>query len=612
VKRTTARAWAGAAIALITALAVFGYAWRSHDASPDAQTASSRDDGTLSLRWRAGSAQQYAVRTDSTFRMNTTAPGATQSGQTIAVQLEGVLDFRTLEVGPSDALVGLRLSSVSLRISGVTDSSTDKALSTPFRVRFNANGMPSLFEFPADLAQEHRSVLENLVRTFQVALKDEPTWTAQEPSANGVYEAAYVRKGATQVEKTKRRYLPAAGSPKDALPEIASIETVRVDARRDWIAAMSVEESVRSGDPTGLAVDIRNRASIEVRAGFVTQAAEAVDAWRFVATAPPPAGATGTGTTPLTPEQASERMRADLATLDGAKQARHVWIHRLRDLLLTDGELPAALLKAMDAQGVSDRTRADIYLVLELAGTPQAQKALTLVISGGAATPTDRKRAIIALAGVAQPTTESIEALWSLSRSGASERGRDPAAGTATLALGSLGQRLIATQDDRYAALRTDLLSGATGGADAQQRASFVHALGNTGDASLSRDIVPLLSDSEPAVRGAAAQSLGTLGTDAAADELMARLQQEKVATVRGAIAESLVSWSSPTPSAMATVRRDIGFEREERARLAMAQVLGRNLATYPENRAALQALMRTEQSEQIRRQVASMLAESR
>jgi hypothetical protein len=62
----------------------------------------------------------------------------------------------------------------------------------------------------------------------------------------------------------------------------------------------------------------------------------------------------------------------------------------------------------------------------------------------------------------------------------------------------------------------------------------------------------------------------------------------------------------------MATVRRDIGFEREERARLAMAQVLGRNLATYPDNRAALQALMRTEQSEQIRRQVASMLAANR
>ena len=174
------------------------------------------------------------------------------------------------------------------------------------------------------------------------------------------------------------------------------------------------------------------------------------------------------------------------------------------------------------------------------------------------------------------------------------------------------GQRLIASQDARYAALRADLLSGALGSADTQQRANFVHALGNTGDASLSREIAPLLSDSAPAVRGAAAQSLGTLGTDAAADVLMAQLRQESVATVRGAIAESLVSWSSPTPSAMATIRRDVGAEREERARLAMAQVLGRNLATYPENRATLEALMRTEQNEQIRRQVASMLAAGR
>jgi len=305
-------------------------------------------------------------------------------------------------------------------------------------------------------------------------------------------------------------------------------------------------------------------------------------------------------------------MRADLAALDGATQARHVWVHRLRDLLLTDGELPAALLKAMDDQGVSDRTRADVYLVLELAGTPQAQKALVEVISGSAATPTDRRRAIVALAGVAQPTTASIEALWSLSRSGTSERGRDPTAGTATLALGSVGQRLIASQDPRYASLRADLLSGALGGADSQQRASFVYALGNTGDASLSSAIAPLLSDSAPAVRSAAAQSLGTLGTDAAADALVAQLRQERVATVRGAIAEALVSWTSPTASAMATIRRDIGGEREERARLAMAQVLGRNLLAYPENRATLEALMRTEQNEQIRRQVASLLAASR
>jgi HEAT repeat protein len=204
---------------------------------------------------------------------------------------------------------------------------------------------------------------------------------------------------------------------------------------------------------------------------------------------------------------------------------------------------------------------------------------------------------------------ETIDALWAQVRSGEADQAGAAVAGTATLALGSLGQRLSAAHDARYGELRTELLGGAVGVGDASQRAMFIKALGNTGDATLSLQIVPLLSDSEPVVRSAAAHSLGALGTDAAADELVARLRQENVATVRSAIAESLVTWSAPTPSAMEAMRRDVVVEREDRARLAMAQVLGRNLAAYPQNRTALETLMRTERSDLIRRQVASMLA---
>jgi ribosomal protein S17E len=40
-----------------------------------------------------------------------------------------------------------------------------------------------------------------------------------------------------------------------------------------------------------------------------------------------------------------------------------------------------------------------------------------------------------------------------------------------------------------------------------------------------------------------------------------------------------------------------------------MARLLGKNLATFPENRAVLQDLLRTEQSKRIRQQVAEALA---
>jgi len=590
---------------------MLGYVWRPSGVGAfDEKSADSPGGAPLMLRWRKGTTQQYAVRMDSSFRMNTTGAGASKAGQSIAVQLDGILEFRTLEVEPSQALVGMQLSSVTLRVSGVSDTATNQALGMPFRVRFASSGLPSAFEFPAGLSQEHRGVIENLVRAFQVVVRSGPDWTAQEPSLTGVYEAAYVRSGPSRLEKTKQRFVARATAPADTVPEIASKESIRMDAARDWIAAMTVDETVRSGDSTGLAVDITNHATIELRPESVTHTVAALEAWRFTASAAPQPGADAqVSVPPLSRAQAELQIRADLSALNAAREGRHVWIHRLRDLIRSDGRLPSALLEAMRTQELNDRTRADLYLVLELAGSPQSQAALRSVIDGNGWTRTDAQRAVIALGGMAAPTTETIAALWNLSRGANANSGGSELAGTATLALGSLGQHLITARDDRYPSLRSDLLSGALAGADARQRVDFVHALGNTGDVSLASEIVPLLDDAEPAVRGATAQSLGRLGADLTADQLLARLNQEKVGVVRGALADALVSWTSPTPAAMASIRAEIRREREESARFAMAQILGKSLATYPENREVLQALLRSEPSERIRRQVAERLA---
>jgi hypothetical protein len=99
------------------------------------------------------------------------------------------------------------------------------------------------------------------------------------------------------------------------------------------------------------------------------------------------------------------------------------------------------------------------------------------------------------------------------------------------------------------------------------------------------------------------------LGTNQVADELMQRLNQERSSVVRGAIAESLVSWTSPSAPAVASIRTAVRAEPDENTRFNMARLLGKNLATFPENRAVLQDLLRTEQSKRIRQQVAEALA---
>jgi hypothetical protein len=89
----------------------------------------------------------------------------------------------------------------------------------------------------------------------------------------------------------------------------------------------------------------------------------------------------------------------------------------------------------------------------------------------------------------------------------------------------------------------------------------------------------------------------------------MSRFNQEKSSRVRGAIAESLVAWTKPSASAMATFGVAVRSEPDENARYNMARFLSANLKKFPENRAVLQDLLLSERSKRIRQDVADSLA---
>lgn len=602
MRPTTRRLLLGSAALLLAALGAFGFLWRSSIET----TAPSASELPLDLQWRVGSSQQYTVAVDSSVRMNSAGSDATQS---MRVQLQGVLDMHTLEAGPPQALVGMRLSAVELQIAGKSDPGTHRALASPFRVRFASGGLPTAFEFPAGMTAQHREMLENLVRMFQVSMHKGPTWVAQESNASGAYEAAYVRTTPSRVEKTKRRIVGPAPATVVAVADIASKESIRIDAKRDWVAAMTVDETLKTTGQFGPAIDATSHATLELRPESSARAAVDPDIWRFAAAAAPQRthAATAPIASPAT-EDAQGQLLAELPALDATREGRSVRIHRLRDLLRVDGKLPFVLLDAMRTQELNDRTRADLYLALELAGSTAAQAALVSVVSDTTWSTRDAMRAIVALGGVKRPDADTLAALWNTVHNGPASGDRGPLADTATFALGSLGSALNAVNDPNYGSLRSGLLNGALSGNDPKQRANFVHAIGNTRDASLARQVVALLDDSSPSVRSAAAQSLGMLGTNQVGDDLMRRLGQEPNSVVRGAIAESLVSWSAPPAPAVASIRTAIGTEPDENTRYNMARLLGKSLASFPENRAVLQDLLRVEQSKRIRQQVAQAL----
>ena len=271
--------------------------------------------------------------------------------------------------------------------------------------------------------------------------------------------------------------------------------------------------------------------------------------------------------------------------------------------------MPGLLLEEMRVRILDDRTRADLYLVFELAGTPSAQVALSSVVTDERWMQTDRMRAIVALAGITDPTEGTIDVLWSTAQLGPASREHGQVAGTAVLALGSLGKSLSAEQDEQYSALRSGLLSGTTSYSDPVEREHYILAIGNTHDTSLAAEIVPLLNDPAPVVRAAAAKSLGRLGSNGVADNLMTHFGQEKNNNVRAAMMEALVSWDVPTTQAMATLRQAAPSESDPNTRFYMVKLLTKNLATFPENKVVLQDLLLTDQSNRIRQEIAEVFA---
>ena len=556
------------------------------------------------LHWHEGIAQRYRVSTDSSMQM-----GGSGAGQSLHVQFDAMLDALTLEKAAHGALVGMQLASVELHINDQTDDGTNRALEQPFRVRFSDGGMPTAFEFPQGISQQNRLTLENLVRMFQVTAGKGEIWMAQEHNGTGSYEAVYRRVDADTVHKQKQKFV--SGPTQDILTGalIDSNESIRVVPGNDWLQSMSVDETLKASSKGVPALTVANHATIE--RDLTARPALSAAALQFEAVEQKSAALSLVKPTipNISPAEARKRILAALPALDAATEGRTTWIHQLRDLLQVDPAMPGVLLEAMRTGNFSDRTRADLYLAFELAGTDSAQSALVSVINDTSWSTRDALRAIVALGGVKQPSDVTVSALWNTARSQPYDSDSTDRVSTATFALGSLGKTMNANQDPNYAGLRDDLLSGALSSSTITQRSNYTLAIGNTHDTSLTQDVMGLLNDDAEDVRRAAAIALGQLDTNQAASSLMQKLGHEPSGEVRSAITESLTAWSDPTPQAMATIRNALPNEIDESARYNMARLLANNLDKFPENKGTLQKLLLTEQSKRIRQNVANALA---
>lgn len=561
------------------------------------------------LQWRTASFQEYDLLLDSSSAIHFDPKLPPQN---LDLRMAGVLKFITLGVGSQDALVGMRLSSMEMTIAGQSiDEEASRELELPFRVRLALDGRPLAFEFPAEMTSDVRVLIENLIRMFQVTILEGDQWQANELNASGLYTADYVRTSSSTIEKSKKRYIRSSNATSAPDTKITSTETINIGRKQDWIYSMTVEETLISKPPNGPASRAVNHGSIRLR-DLASLSKAGRDKWNFVAAAAPAVASDPARVKKpaLSPEESREEMYTNITSLNESVDTRTGYIHRLSELIQMNDQLPHMVLDILREEELEDRTRADLYLALQLAGTVAAQDALSSVVADTSWPPSDGLRAIVALGAVKNPTEETFEQLWDTAGSGPIDGEHRDLASSAALALGSLGDGLRSMGDENYAALRENLLNGASSGGNASQRAAFILALGNTGDddPSLRTDIVPFLDDPSPSVRRAAADSLGRLGTEQVASSLVQSFQGEPSALVRGSIAKALSSWENPSAAAIETFRNALQSEPDEKTRYNLALILGSTMETYPENREALQRLLETEPSKRVRQEIANAL----
>lgn len=554
----------------------------------------------LRLQWREGATQHYRFVVGSTVRLSGSGAGGTEP---MTQEVRGELELRTLAATPTGATVGMRLSPVELRVGGVVGDEVGRVLAQPFRVQFLPDGMPTAFAFPSAVDAPHAALLEELVRTFQLAVRDEPRWTVKETHGTGTYEACYERASGGELRRTKARYFASStGDEMSADLRVgAATATVDLDPGVDWITRMDVDERLVRTDASGLTIEVATTARLQL---LPVALAPAADLWQFTAG---DAAATGRAAAPadrVLAGRTTDDLQAELhdivADLDVMTEGRTVAIHRLRDLLRADARVADLLLTVLRERQLTDRTRADLFLAFELGATPAAQASLCRVIADAAWSQRDRTRALIALGGVSDPDEATLSAIWRATGNRSSAAAADQA-DTAILALGTIGNGMLAAKPGDYATIRDGLLSAAWGAIDPDERTMFVTALGNLGDLALVPEVVPFLDDRAAEVRRAAAKTLGKLGTEAVATELAQRLRHEASSRVRASLAAALGSCEAVSPAAMATAREAIVGEQDEATRLDLARLLRRHVATFPENREVLQTLLATEPSNKVR-----------
>jgi HEAT repeat protein len=579
----------------------------THGAAPAASAASL--PGGDEDRFRPGYERRYAIDVSQEAQLST---GDSPAKPLLDTRVRG--DWSVASVSRDGELTRFRaaLTNVSIELAGSADQGgpfrTD--LTHPFWFDTDREGRIVNLYFDRGVEAEARGFLRATAASLQVVTRPGAEWTTVEQDATGEYESRYTRGDEPgRLEKTRTRYTRLATG--EGLRPAAEVADVTVE---DDIAILLSPDD----EMTSLVADAKTH--LRMRAGLGTivlrSRVTAQLRQRGIAPSPPEELArqearldrveVAAGFERQSPEDAAQV--ADRQVVNGATLRALV-----RDLRAVPASAPkergeaiarltaAFRLRPADADGASSiaiaaspENAAAITAALGGAGTAPAQLALVDIASSTRASTPVRTNAVVALALQVAPTRETASSLRRLQSSGDA----DVRTG-ATLALGAVARAMKGSDAETADGLVVALLRELRAERVERNRAVWLRALGNAGDARVLPLAREALSSSDEIVRIAAAASVRFVAGPEADRLLEDAMTRDAAPNVRME-ALGIVEGFRALPSYLPLLGTVVKADDSPAVRRAAVHALGR-LRADPDALALLRDAAENDESEDVR-----------
>jgi HEAT repeat protein len=237
-------------------------------------------------------------------------------------------------------------------------------------------------------------------------------------------------------------------------------------------------------------------------------------------------------------------------------------------------------------------------------GNPEAQAALVSAIK---ARPTDwpaLSMLIPALDEASVPTLLAEETIQELGR-----QSQNPdIASTAQLTLGSMARNLAETSPERATSIVDSLIKQIDSSASADTTRQLLLALGNAGSAQAYPTVVRFMTDSSPALRGAAASALRWVASDRVDAQLTSVLTSDPEATVRREAAIAL-GFRQMTNDSFEAQKRAFLADQDDKVRLTLLRNLWKAQQAFPEALKLVKGAAMNDASQDVRKAATDILA---